>query len=267
MRIAHLITPIIFILVANVSNGQTYMIDSTGKKVMVKQTIVHSRPPESEEIPQNKPHQDFNTMKAGLLYFVSGCIPVYYERKVLPWLSVQGGIGLTTRDFVADVVNIVLEGYNVNEGLNPYYRYNERKSLVGVYASLQPKFYIHNNALDGFWFGPTFEFKQYNYKANLADVNSLPDDYGNPVYLSNKFQREYRNAVDATFNVGWQFKYNRLCLEYSMGVGFRRFWEKRSDVESYSTATGIAPYFTNGVRTYSGYRPEINMALSFGGFF
>ena len=134
---------------------------------------------------------------------------------------------------------------------------------MGVYASIQPKFYIHSNAIEGFWLGPILEFKRFNYKANVADVNASSSDA--PTYLPNTYQHEYRNALDFTFNVGWQFKFSPLILEYSMGAGFRRFWEQRSDVE-YTYGSG-PPYYTNGFRTYGGFRPELNMELNFGGFF
>jgi len=258
---------VMILLAAGVLHAQTYMIDSTGKQVKVNRPVVHSKPPEEMDLPKPKVVHDNNVLKGGLLYFVSGCIPVYYERRVLPWLSIEAGVGLTTRDFIADGANIVINGNNDNEGLNPYYRYNARKPLVGEYASIQPKFYIRNNAMEGFWLGPVIEFKRFNYKANLAAVNTLPDDNGNPVYMPNVYQKEYRNALDFTFNVGWQFKYNTLCLEYLMGAGFRRFWEQRSDVENAGGLTPGPPYFTNGLRTYNGYRPEFNMELNFGGFF
>jgi hypothetical protein len=267
MKTMYLTAVMAFCLFVNGLYAQSYMIDSAGNKVPVVHPIVHSKPPETEDIRKPVRVANDNVLKLGLLYWVSGCIPIYYERKITPWLSLEGGLGLTTRDFVADVVNIYLNGINDNEGLNPYYQYHARKSEVGVYASLQPKFYIRNNAIEGFWFGPMLEFKRFDYKAGIANVNSQGDANGNPIYL-NTYQPEHRNAVDFTFNVGWQFKYrSNLALEYSMGAGFRRFWEQRSDVEYASGLTSGPPYFSNGIRDYNGYRPEFNMALSFGGFF
>ena len=258
----------VFLFVIRISFAQSFMIDSAGNKVPVPKTYVHSKPPEEADIQKPKPANNINIVKGGLFYFASGCLPVFYERKVLPWLSIEAGLGLTTRDFMADGVNAYISILAGNQGMNPYYQYSERKSLPGIYISAQPKFYVHNDALEGFWFGPVLEFKRFDYKANLVNVNALANLDGNPIYLPNSYQNEYRNAVDFTFNVGWQWFYNHhLTLEYLMGAGFRRFWEQRSDIEATQSYSSGPPYFTNGVRVYGGYRPEINVELNFGGFF
>ena len=237
------------------SSAQSNVIDSLDPKI-------EALPPQSKKTTRQKGNgEEQNILKIGALYFVSGNIPLYYERKIMPWLSIQAGIGLTSRDFVADVVNWYLDNINQDEGLNPYYQYKERKPLVGVYASLQPKFYVIDPALAGFWISPMVEFKQYNFKANLSDVNSSSN-----AYLPNTYQHEHRNVIDFTINTGYQWMFNVMTLEASTGLGFRRFWEQRIDVE-YAGTNGGAPYTTNGVRNFKGYRFEYNISLNFGGFF
>ena len=98
------------------------------------------------------------------------------------------------------------------------------------------------------------------------DVNA--QNYEGPVYLPNSYMNEYRNAVDFTVNVGYQKLFNPLVVEFYSGIGFRRFWEVRSDIETgtVNSTTGSSNY-ANLVRNYNGYRPEFNLALNFGGFF
>ena len=199
-----------------------------------------------------------NVIKGGLLYWLSGVEPVYYERKITPWFTIQGGIGLTSRDFMADLTNLWIYALNDGVSANNYADYHERKVVVSIYSSLQPKFYTNITAMNGFYISPKVEFKRYNYKANLVDPNQT-----GLFYLPNQYYKEHFTVVDFTANVGWQWMFDPLTLELNLGAGVRKYWQNRLDIEEDNT-TGL---YTNGVNNFNGIRPTFNIELNLGGFF
>ncbi len=260
MKFIVIFTAMAIMFFAGDIKAQTIRVDTTRHEQGSTEVIVFSR--DASRTKLSKAEKANNIVKIGLTTWVSGVIPFYYERKIFPWLSVQGGVGLTTRDFVADVINIIF----VDEpNYSPYYTYNERKALVGYYLSFQPKFYVKKEALGSFWLSPMIEFKRYNFKANEVDEFNSNLNTGGPSYLPNTYMMEHRNAVDFTLNLGWQWMFDPLIVEFSMGAGFRRFWEQRLDIQSVSYSTG--QIYVNEARYYGNFRPELNLSLNFGGFF
>jgi len=261
MKIKLFTTYLCCTLIYGFSHAQTIHVDTTRHDKGTTEVIVFSSDKNKcrnvSGFGSTKTGHDNNIVKVGLLYWVNGVIPVYYERKLTPWLTVQGGVGLTTRDFIADLMNEIIYTAGDGSSYNTYYSYQHRKALVGYYLSAQPKFYLNNDAMDGFYISPWLEFKHYAFKANMVDPTQ-PD----LVYLNNAYQNEHRNCLDFTINCGWQWMYNPLTIEFNLGAGFRRYWESRLDIEQGNTG-----YYTNGLNTFNGYRPEFNIDFNFGGFF
>jgi hypothetical protein len=214
-----------------------------------------------------------NVIKFSMLSWISGCIPFYYERRVTPWMSLQFGLGLTTRDFIADGVTYIVDGLgSAPQNYNNYAFYGSqgRKSSIGAYASFQPKFYPGRRALAGFYVSPMVEFKRFDFTAENVDPTAVSDDE-QPVYLSSKI-KEYRNAVDFTVNIGRQWLLpSKVSLEIMGGVGFRKLWEQRrfiTESDAYNPATGYSGYsFTNTTTWSNTYRPEFNLSFIIGGYF
>jgi hypothetical protein len=208
-----------------------------------------------------------NVVKMGLTRWLSGVIPFYYERRVAPFVSLQFGLGLTTRDFIYDGITELSYALGSTPGVyNNYgfYQTQGRKASVGVYASFQPKFYPKSRALTNFFVSPMVEFKRFDYKAQLANNLSINGN-DEPTYQSN-YMWEYRNCVDFTVNVGRQWFLNSgVSLELRGGVGFQKIWEFRRNI--LQTNPGGNSGYYNSTINFSYYRPEFNLDLNIGGFF
>jgi uncharacterized protein DUF3575 len=265
MKIKSIFYVIVLLLLTNGLSAQIIRVDTSKMGRGTNEVVIFSKDAGSSTTGIHGPGHDNNVIKLGILNVPSGNIPLYYERKMLPWLGLQGGVGLTTRDFVADVVNILFT--NGQDNYNYYYQYTERKPLVGYYLSAQPKFYFNGDATDGFWLSPMLEFKRFNFKANMVAENAAATNEQS--YLPNTFFSEHRNDLDFTVNIGWQWLLdNKVAIEYSMGAGFRRFWEHRLEVEGVATINSYNySSFSNNTRDYNGWRPEFNLCLNVGGFF
>lgn len=217
-----------------------------------------------------------NAVKAGLTSWITGVIPFYYERRVTPWLGLQFGLGLTTRDFTADVVNDLIFSFSNNpERYNNYGFYGQegRKSSVGAYVSFQPKFYPKSRALRGFYVSPLVEYKRFDFVAQYPDPTPTSNDQDPPGYLTTTMP-EYRNTVDFTVNVGRQWLFpTKVSLELMGGVGFRKVWEQRrvvtqNDANIYNP-NGYSQYdyiYTAAPQWFTYFRPELNFSLIIGGY-
>ncbi len=216
-----------------------------------------------------------NVIKFSLLSWVNGNIPLYYERRVAPWLGLQFGLGLTTRDFVADGVTYIVSGLRdvppADYNNYAFYANQGRKSSVGFYVSFQPKFYPGRRGLAGFFVSPMVEFKRYDFRASYVDPNVV-SDVEQPTYLTTKMG-EYRNAVDFTINIGRQWLLpSKVSLEIMAGAGFRKLWEQRRFINestyAYNPITGNSGYaFTTSTSWYTTFRPEFNLSFIIGGYF
>jgi hypothetical protein len=260
----HIFYVIVLVFLANVLSAQVIRVDSSKMGRGTNEVVIFSKDGGSGSSGSAPSWKEDNVVKLGLLNVASGNIPIYYERRLLPLLSVQAGVGVTVRDFAADVVNMIFT--NGEPPYNPYYQYAERKPKVGYYMSIQPKVYTSSDAMDGFWVSPMLEFKRFNFKANMVDQTAISSGDG-PVYLTNSFQSEFRNDLDFTLNIGWQWLLdNKVAVEYSMGAGFRRFWEERQNIgDGYNNGYGQS--YVNSTRYFNGWRPDFNFCLSVGGFF
>jgi len=215
-----------------------------------------------------------NVVKTSLTSWLSGCIPVYYERRVTPWLGLQGGLGITTRDFMANLRDDIYYIYSTNPvAYNNYAFYSTqgRKTALGVYVSFQPKFYPRKNALGGFFVSPMLEYKRFDYTAEYTD-QSITSDESQPTYVA-KTMPEYRNTVDFTVNVGWQWLFqSKVSLELMMGAGFRKLWEQRRVINQTNVYNPVSGYndgyiYTTNALWSTSYRPEFNLTLNIGGYF
>lgn len=220
-----------------------------------------------------------NVIKFSLMSWLSGCIPFYYERRVTPWLGLQFGLGLTTRDFIADLTTVAIDGLRDDQvpNYNNYGLYTNvgRKSSVGAYVSFQPKFYPGQKALSGFFVSPMVEFKRFDYKAQYTDptvvLDNSYDDYPQLTYTSQTLA-EYRNTVDFTVNVGrqWLLQSN-VSLELMGGVGFRKIWEQRRYINQepvYNPSTGNnGDVYITSTQFSTFFRPEFNLSFIIGGCF
>jgi hypothetical protein len=231
-----------------------------------------------------------NSATIGIISAFNGFIPVYLERKVADFMSVQVGAGLTFRSISNDMGQILNEdgtnseytdAHSVIVGTTSIYdvedsyeSYKYRNARPGYCFSVAPRIYFGNNVMDGFFLAPEFSYKMYRYSAQLADgsvpiVGSYPS-YGDDseVPRSSKKMNEYMACMDYTLSIGGHYqRSNKMAVAWSLNAGVRRFQAQRLDVYleyDSSTSTSI---LKNMGREYDGLRPLIMFNLAIGGCF
>lgn len=128
-----------------------------------------------------------NVFKTNLLGLAFGELSVHYERVLLDWLTVEGGVGLMLPYFVPSLSEAWLEDRHVAGTRN-----------VGYSLYLSPKFYWMGEAPELSYFG--FEVSTQKYEMNGVEENFL----------------------DIVTIYGFQMVVGkRVVLEYLLGVGVR----------------------------------------------
>ncbi len=187
---------------------------------------------------KKKRSKEQNIIKVAPLSFISGYIPIYYEREINSFFSIQAGAGVTTRNYLKEWVNNfdlddnenVKNTWNApgNEGNSSYYSatdYTNRKSSMGYYFSVQPRIYFGNEGMEGSFLGISYDRSRYNYSSNKI-VNGSISSNGDPVFSSDTF-KEYETISDISANFGTQSLYDRIAVEYTVGVALRTITGRR----------------------------------------
>ena len=203
-----------------------------------------------------KPTGEENTIKIAPLGFTSGTFPVYYERIINDFLTVQAGIGATSRNYIRtsiQSVDDIVPTYPWSDNLftdkvEPALDMTNRKPVLGYMLSVQPRLYFESDPPDGGYLGISCDFYRYNF-AIPGLVNTNTDSTASPNYqykgLKNK---EHENISDFMVCFGYQDVYDRLSLDYSMGLGIRNvkgtkyYYAEDNSTTPATIIEGLAPY-------------------------
>lgn len=219
------------------------------------------------------------TISVGTLSWFNGYVPFYYERAMLDMLSLQAGVGFTTRSFGGDFGFLLDEfgqnsnnynGENMYDVEDDYTHYQFRNATPGLYLSFAPKIYYTNDVMDGMWLAPMVEYKNFRYNAQMADetapiVSTGGDDRLIP-HTSEVF-KEHINCVD--FSIHWGSTYElekHFTIGWSTGFGIRTSKGERLDIGIYDDNSGTEHYM-NKVAYYEKTKPFFAFNLTIGGWF
>ncbi len=182
-----------------------------------------------------------NIIKISPLAFISGLVPVYYERELTPFLSIQAGAGITTHNYLKALYSTVNDdddtggdvtwNQDFSGSASNYlgkYDYKNRKSGIGYYFSFQPRIYFQSEGLDGSFLGLSYDYT--HYVTNQKKI--IPGQSGDPQFTGGNFS-EFEKLSDISAWFGTQTLYDRISVEYSLGVGLRKI---RSSHYAYSYA-------------------------------
>ena len=196
-----------------------------------------------------------NVIKIAPLSFIIGKIPVYYERKINDFLSVQAGVGITSKHYINDALyadgNIsgksIYKSFKWNDGLtnnsysdNSAYGGDDRSYKMGYTVSLEPRLYFDtDDGLDGAFIGLGYTKSRYNYisKEVKSNVNNVEYTGGSV--------KEFDNLSTMMVSFGSQHMYEHLSLEYTAGVGLRSskgeryIYTNSNTTGKFVTGTGI----------------------------
>jgi hypothetical protein len=214
---------------------------------------------------KRKHSSEQNIIKIAPFSFITGYIPLYFEREITPFLSLQAGAGVTTRNYLKEWANNFelsrsesekntwsIPGNEGNTNYNPANDFKNRKNSLGYYFSIQPHIYFENEGLDGSFVSLSYDRARYN-SSSYKILNGLSDSNGDPL-LSNDTYKEFETVSDISANIGYQTLYDRIGVEYSAGIALRNVTGRRyaytndnnsgKFIEGYSDIKKTTPAFT-----------------------
>ena len=214
-----------------------------------------------------KKRDDLNVIKISPLAFLSGKLPLNYERSITDLLSVQLGVGLTSKNYVGTAWLSALETSEASSGSNEsvkvthsplppgaideseaLYGFETRIAKPGYLFTVQPRLYFDQEGVEGSFIGVAYEYYRYNYQVPTFTMGD--DSYSAQGSLIDEFEK----ISDLMVYFGWQNVYDRLTFEYSAGVG------KRSAKGSKYEAGYQDENFYSGMNRYT--RSVLNFQLS-----
>ena len=215
-----------------------------------------------------------NSLTIGVISWFNGVVPVYYERSLLSMLSVQGGIGLTTRSFGADFGTLMegdVESENFeypNDIPDDYTYYKYRKTQPGVYLSVSPRVYYDDDVMDGMFIAPTFSYKLNRYAAQKADetVDAVFTDDDRKVPHTSDVFNEHIRCLDLGFTWGGTYQSrSHFTIGWSTGIGVRSAKGERLDIGMVENVDGTTRY-VNSVYDYDKTKFFMSLNLTVGGW-
>jgi len=264
----------------------TYTVNDSSNTTVITFSDIKSDP-----IKRNKKGKIINSLpknsvKIGLLGPVFGEVPIYYERYITDWFTIQAGVGITFRDFfgdfyTADALTFGKSKHNKYNNWNELYevdlldenqsgtpRYQTRKAGVGFCASFAPRFFpgfsstIYNNgnstsAFDeGMYLSPFVQYSIRNYKAQKVDID------GN--YLENEKMKEKTSSLMFLLVLGYEKNFVPVMLDCYVGFGFVRSSNSRLDIGYTLDEINYTEIYENKEKKYTSLNMYIKIGLDLG---
>gem|GEM_PF-5345894 len=224
-----------------------------------------------------------NSVTTGLFSPFGGLLPLYYERRLTDFLSIQAGAGLTFRSLMHDLGEGIREdggnvdfaatdGYDVPDKYN---NYTYRRANMGMYLSISPRIYFEDDCMDGFYLSPSLEWRTHRFSAKLANPAITLAESGADIYEDSDsdipriddVMKEKVTYMDMMIRIGkhTQPKKN-LVIGWSLAAGLRQGKLSRLDVYVEDDGNGNQ-YFRNREHNYEKMRLMVNVNMTIGGCF
>jgi len=197
-----------------------------------------------------------NIIKVAPTGIFVGQIPLIYERKLTPSISIQVAAGLTNQNYIRTIfakASQISSSSNSNSGNLPWadkssnpdyekdiYDFERRKPEMGTMFSIQPKFYTDDDALDGSFIG--FSYSNYNYKFSTPGAVYSTSAY-NYLVFNGQMKNESEKITDFMIHYGHQNINGHFSLEYTSAIGLRKVsGEKYGATYDGKLYDGMIPY-------------------------
>lgn len=175
-----------------------------------------------------------NAVKLGIFEMIQGLYGFSYERELSDIFTVQGGLGLTGRNWTYGVLGSDGMGpgsadqnsnaFTDNDNFDNDYDYKSRRVKPGYYVTLQPKFYFADeDGMDGSYFGLNFQYRRYNYEA-YGIVNSFEE-----FQSGNNNIDEFEKQTILALSWGYQSMNDKTIVDYHIAAGLRSINGERRD--------------------------------------
>ncbi len=229
-----------------------------------------STKPSSVTSTKRKIAGETNVIKIAPLGFVSGTFPVYYERAITDYFSVQGGLGLTSKNYYR------MAGFSANDALNfsdagsssssngdiadRLYHFDNRTAKIGFMFAVQPRFYFDSEGLEGSFFGIGYSNRGYSFEhQGVTGVNSDGTGiFGGPA------KSESENLSDLFAVFGYQVLHDRISFESTFEAGITNVSGSKYVVYTTNNGSGYAIKDPNQFQSYTQSKLYINWGIKVG---
>lgn len=198
-----------------------------------------------------------NALKINPLLYVRGEIPIYYERALNDYLSVEAAIGMTFKDYSTGLFD---DGDSFDE--KPEEKINSHVSF-----KLGLRYYSGGVVMDGFYFALEFAKRDYSKELTFVHVDNIydPQTYTYTNLTQTYHLTEYDNHKEFKLIVGSQEHYywDNFFVDYYLGVGIDSY-EKARVERDLDNNTNISTY---KVIPTSSTKPRFYLGLKFGFMF
>lgn len=200
---------------------------SNSKDTVIRIELDHSKYDKNHK----KASTEKNIIKFSPLGFLNGAFPIYYERVVNDFFTVQTGLGLTSRNYLRSIIQQASENNNIkyNYPWDPSspitdltedsYYFQYRTATPGFMLTIQPRLYFESDAPDGAYLGISYDFYRYNFKT--TGMRDDPFNVGNTTQVGGPTKKEHENISDLMATFGYHDVYDHLSVDYSIGMGIR----------------------------------------------
>jgi len=212
-----------------------------------------------------------NIIKIAPLGFISGTFPIYYERAFTEYFSVQGGLGLTNRNYyrgvsyaasdALDFTDNSSSSYNSDlaDGL---YKFDHRTTNMGFMFAIQPRFYFNSEGLDGSFFGVGYQNLRYNFE-HEGVTGATGSDRSTAIYGgSAKSEHETMSDIFAVF--GSQTLHDRISFESTLEMGIRKISGLKYVAYSSQVGSNYVVLDQNQFQEYSQTKFYFNIGIKVG---
>lgn len=207
-------------------------------------------------------------LKTNPTSYLFGYQSVELEKTLTPFLSVSAGLGVTFQPLlgegisIAELLDVADDDCDsdlwVEDYCDDYTDFTNRSQKVGLVAAAQLRLYFDSDSPEGGYFAFALRHWRKRYDAEKIEPTSNFDF----VYLSDDIQEESVVSTDFTGRYGYQIIYDKLTLEYFLGLGVRFNSAERLDIgrnDGRSWQNGVSKTSTTGLRYEVGLRLGIQL--------
>ena len=195
-------------------------------------TVVNAQYIKSKDLLEKGKHKrkkkTDNIVKIAPLGFVTGAFPIYFERRINNFFTVQVGAGLTGKNHLRGAIQNAAKiatihypwgnnntGYDDNDAAEELFGFDFRKASMGYMFSIQPRLYFDSEAPDGAYVGLSYDY--YRHKFTIPGIVVQ----GGEAVHNGSTKKEHENLNDVMVYFGYHAIFDHLTLDASGGLGLR----------------------------------------------
>lgn len=198
-----------------------------------------------------------NALKVNPLLYVRGEIPIYYERALNNYFSVEAAIGITFKDYTSGLFD---DGNSFGES-------KEEKINSNVSFKLGLRYYSGGVVMDGFYFALEFAKRDYSKDLTFTITDNIYNaTTGTSTTITSAYNfKESDNHQEFKLIVGSQEHYywDNVFVDYYIGAGIDKYTEVKVNSESNATTNK----YDYSLKTSSKTAPRFYLGLKFGFMF